>query len=88
MDETRRLREITLLFFREAMGSLAVLQEDMEAFPNDEEARKRWMEEIRQFAIRAESLSHRWNSVYMRIGKPQPPAAGTEPPECHDTPSP
>jgi hypothetical protein len=88
VDETRRLREITLLFFREGMASLAVMQEDMEAFPDSEEARRRWIEEVRQFAARAEGLHHRWTSVYMNIGKPKPDPVEARTVNYQDTPTP
>jgi len=86
VDKTRRLREITLLFFRESLGSLALMQKDMEAYPDDEEARRRWVEEIRQFASRAEALHSRWAQVSLTPERYE--TAAPEPRQVHDTPPP
>lgn len=88
MDKTRRLREITLLFFRESIASLALMQKDMEAYPHDEEARRRWLEEVRQFAARAEGLHNRWAQASLTPEHPAPeePAPGSR--QVADTPPP
>jgi hypothetical protein len=88
VDKTRKLREITLLFFRESIGSLALMQKDMDAYPHDEEARRRWVEEIRQLALRAEGLHNRWAQESLTPERPAEDVPEPEPRPMLDTPPP
>ncbi len=62
-----RLRAITLRFFERGLGSLALLRKAMEDFPNSIKARQAWVQEIRVFADRAQTLAGEWEKLYPEL---------------------
>jgi hypothetical protein len=62
-----RLRALTLRFFERGLGSLALLRKDMENVPDSLEACQRWVQEIREFADRAQGLAEKWESLYPEL---------------------
>ena len=82
-----RLRALTLKFFERGMGALAILRREFDEFPKDEEARRRWVREIRAFADRAQALAAKWEELFPEYRR-ESPSAPTRDRRHADTPTP
>jgi hypothetical protein len=72
-DDDVGLRRLTLQFFREGLQAFERLKEDMDNFPDSEEALGEWIRELSRYSDRAQDLRDRWRKLHPTIELPEDP---------------
>ncbi|MBW2261029.1 MAG: hypothetical protein JRG91_03570 [Deltaproteobacteria bacterium] len=72
-DDDTGLRKLTLRFFREGLLTFERLKDDMDNFPDSEDALGEWICELSRYSGRAQDLCERWRKLHPTIELPADP---------------